>query len=136
MGDDSSRSFVKTLKNEWALLWEVFSEEESDESQKDAFESGKLDILGPEQIRDMTKALSEGRKRLNQKLETVNKELDQTSAKLESLRAKGQADDETLKRIHELHDLGQSVSDALVRLDDRLRLARQREEDLREEAQA
>lgn len=135
MGDDSSRSFVQSLKNEWALLWEVFSEEETDESHKDAFETGKLDILGPEQIRDMTKALSEGRRKLNQKLETVNKELDSNAAQLEQLRAQGKSDEDTVKRINELNDLGQSVSDALVRLDERLKMARQREEELREEAE-
>jgi hypothetical protein len=128
MGDDSSRSIVKALKNEWSLFWEaIHSEEISEDKNKDPFESGTLEALSLNQVREMTKALIEDRKKLNQKLESVAKEIDLNSAKLESLRLVGAEDSEMLKRIHELHDLCQSMSNALSRLDKKLRMMREKE---------
>ncbi|MBO9667472.1 MAG: hypothetical protein J7501_11755 [Bdellovibrio sp.] len=134
MGDDSSRSIVKSLKNEWALFWEAFQGEEVTDETKDAFESGKLEVLSLNQVREITKALIEDRKRLNQKLETLSKEIDLNSAKLESLRLVGGEEDETLKRIHELNDLGQSMAMALEKLDSQLRTVRNKEIEIQEEA--
>jgi DNA repair exonuclease SbcCD ATPase subunit len=134
MGDDSSRSIVKSLKNEWALFWEAFHGEEVTEETKDAFESGKLEVLSLSQVREITKALIEDRKRLNQKLETLSKEIDLNSAKLESLRLVGGEEDETLKRIHELNDLGQSMATAMEKLDSQLRAVRDKEVEIQEEA--
>lgn len=132
MGDDSrSRSMVGTLKNEWSLLMDMFQGE--DLEAKDAFETGKLEVLSLNQIRSMTKALSEDRKKINQRLESLNKELDLNAAKLESLRLGGQDHEQTLSRIHELTDLGQNLSEALDKLDSRLKEARQKEEELRED---
>ncbi|UXR64145.1 hypothetical protein EZJ49_13850 [Bdellovibrio bacteriovorus] len=138
MGDDSSRSIVKSLKNEWSLFLEAFqgedheSEKKSQDSQ-DAFAHGQLEVLDLDQIREMTKALVEDRKKLNQKLESLSKEIDLNSAKLESLRLVGGQEDETMNRISELHDLGQSMAQALQKLDKKLRSIREQEDRLNEE---
>jgi len=133
MGDGSSRGIVNALKHEWALLWEAFSgnDEETNESN-DAFCTGKLEVLTVAQVREITKSLSEGRKKLNQKLEILNKEIDLNTAKLESLSLVGGDKDATLKRINELSDIGQSLTDALMKLDDKLRLAREQEDEVSE----
>lgn len=132
MGDDSSRSIVKSLKNELSLFLEVFQGKEVDDS-KDAFETGKLEVLSLEQIREITRALLEDRKKINQKMESLSKEIDLNSSKLESLRLVGAEDEETLKRIHELNDLGQSMSLALTKLDKRLREIREQENKIQED---
>jgi hypothetical protein len=134
MGDDSSRSIVKALKNEWALFWESFHNE-SDESPEATGEmaNGKLEVLSLERVREITKALIEDRKRLNQKLESLSKEIDLNSAKLESLRLVGGEEDGTLKRIHELNDLGQNLAETLTKLDKKLREVREKENELQEE---
>lgn len=129
MGDDSSRSIIKALKNEWSLLLEAFQ----GDKEEDIFETGKLQVLGMEQIREMTKALVEDRKKINQKLESLSKEIDLNSAKLESLRLVGAEEDITLKRIHELNDLGQSMAQALSKLDKKLREIRATEDKIQEE---
>ncbi|MNL75896.1 hypothetical protein D3C87_2017750 [compost metagenome] len=82
------------------------------------------------QVREITKSLSEGRKKLNQKLEILNKEIDLNTAKLESLSLVGGDKDATLKRINELSDIGQNLTDALMKLDDKLRLAREQEDEV------
>lgn len=137
MGDDSSRadkSLVNSLKNEWSLFWESISGEEDEEQngekldgREDPFVTGKLSILTLAQIRAMTKALSQDRKRLHQKLESLHKELELNTAKLESLRLVGGQDEETIQRINELNDIGQTISDELAKLDSRLKLARDKE---------
>ncbi|MNJ91353.1 hypothetical protein D3C87_90040 [compost metagenome] len=128
---DGSRSIVKGLKSELSLFMEVFQGEDSE--SKDAFENGKLEVLSFEQIRAITKALSEDRKKLNQRLESLSKELDLNAAKLESLRLVGGDHETTLKRIHELNDLGQNISESLNKLDAKLKEARRQEEALKEE---
>lgn len=133
MGDDSSRSIVKSLKNEWALFWEAFQGEEEDGQAN--LESGKLEVLSLNQVREITKALIEDRKRINQKMETLTKEIDLNSAKLESLRLVGAEEDSTLARINELNDLGQSMAVALNKLDGQLRAVRDREIELHQEVE-
>ncbi|KHD88681.1 MAG: hypothetical protein OM95_07715 [Bdellovibrio sp. ArHS] len=131
MGDDSSRSIVKALKNEWSLFWEAF---QGDETQsEDSFKNGKLEVLTLEQIQEITKALVEDRKKLNQRMETVSKEIDLNSAKLESLRLVGAEDTETVSRINELTDLGHNMTTAMVKLDQKLRAIREQEDRLQDD---
>lgn len=131
MGDDSSKSILKSLKNEWSLFLEAFQgEEENKKSENEELEIEPLDL---EQIRQLTKALSDDRKKLNQKLESLSKEIDLNSAKLESLRLVGKEDQVVLQRIHELHDLGQGLAQAVTKLDLRLREMREQEDQINEE---
>ncbi|WII72518.1 hypothetical protein QJS83_01370 [Bdellovibrio sp. 22V] len=135
MGDDSSRSIVKALKNEWSLFWEAFQGEDKEVPAKTAEETldGKVEVLSLDQIREMTKALVEDRKKLNQKLESLSKEIDLNSAKLESLRLVGGEEDDTMKRITELHDMGQSMAMTLAKLDKQLREIREQEDRIHED---
>ncbi|WP_413289822.1 hypothetical protein [Bdellovibrio sp. HCB337] len=114
------------MKNEWALFWESIAGEEE---QEDSFETGKLEVLSLEQLHEITKALSQDRKRLNQKLESLNKELELNGAKLESIRLVGGQDEDTLKRINELSDIGQVLSEQLNKLDEKIKWTRLRQEE-------
>lgn len=137
MGDDSRKSIVQALKNEWSLFLEAFQKEDQPSDGKlkisDSFEAGKLELLGLNEVRELMRALTEDRKKLNQKLESLNKEIDLNTAKLESMRLAGAEDAEILKRIHELNDLGQSVANALGKVDRRLRAIRQKEDTLQQQ---
>jgi chromosome segregation ATPase len=131
MGDDSSRSILKSLKNEWSLFLEAFHGEEVPEGiDPDEVVVKPMDL---DQIRTITKHLVENRKKLNQKMESLSKEIDLNSAKLESLKLVGGEAEETLKRIHELHDLGQGIATALTKVDRRLRSIREQEDQINEE---
>jgi hypothetical protein len=137
MGDDSRKSIVQALKNEWSLFLEAFQKEDQPSDGKsrisDSFEASKLELLGLNEVRELMRALTDDRKKLNQKLESINKEIDLNTAKLESLRLVGAEDSEILKRIHELNDLGQSVANALGKVDRRLRAIRQKEDALQQQ---
>lgn len=137
MGDDSRKSIVQALKNEWSLFLEAFQKEDQPSDGKprisETFEASQLDLLGLNEVRELTRVLTDDRKKLNQKLESINKEIDLNTAKLESLRLVGAEDSEILKRIHELNDLGQSVANTLGKVDRRLRAIRQKEDSLQQQ---
>jgi chromosome segregation ATPase len=132
-GDTSQqRSFVAGLKTEWSLFWESILGDDVAEPLKDPFLSGKIETLSLDKVKAITKALSQDRKTLNQKLESLNKELDLNAAKLDSLRLVGGETEDTEAKINELSDLGQALSNQLTKIDERLKIARNRERDLRE----
>lgn len=129
MGDDShSRSLVHRMKNEWSLFWGSLAGEE-DESVETAMEDvDGLESMTLEDVRTLTRELSDDRKRLNQRLESLAKELELNSAKLESLKLVGGEPEETLGRMQELSEQGQQLSLEMARLDMRLRKARDLED--------
>jgi hypothetical protein len=127
MSDDGSRTIVKGLKHEWALFWESIT---GDPHAEDAFETGKLEVLNADQLHDITKALSQDRKRIHQKLESLHKELELNSVKLESLRLVGSEAEGTLKRITELNDIGQYLSEQLHKLDEKMKWAHSKQEQI------
>lgn len=127
MGDDSSRSIVRALKIEWSLFWEAFQKED-----KEILPVEKLEVMSLEQAREIAKALSNDRKLINQKLESLTKEIDLNSAKLEGLRLVGASVEDTLQRIEELNDLGQTMATSLAKVDEKLRKLRDRENTIRE----
>ena len=140
MEDDSrnSNSIVQSLKNEWSLFWESLTGEEGDPAAEsgevdEAFGSGELRVLSLDDVKRLTQELSQGRKTLNQRLESLSKEIELNAAKLESLRLVGGSDEETLAKINELNDLGQRLAQQLEDLDAKLRLARSEEDRLRQE---
>lgn len=122
MGDDSSKSIIKSLKKEWALFLEVFHGDEEKVSEVDeAFQMGNLEILSLEKVREITRNLTEDRKKLNQQLEVLSKELEKNSSKLESISLVGGDVTDTEKRIDELNNLGLSMTEALAKIDGKLR---------------
>lgn len=125
MGDDSSRSIVKALKNEWSLLWEALQRDKHDE---DDLEEG----INLELVKAETKALLQDRKKINEKLESLNKEIELNAAKLESLRLVGADSEPTLNRLNELSDVGQTLATLMQKVDSRLRDAREKEDKIQQ----
>jgi len=124
------------LKTEWALFWEtilgdVEGEEATDTESKDPFVNGKLETLSLEQIKVITRALSSDRKKVNQRLESLTKELEMNTAKLESLKLVGGEFEEPMQKINELSDQGQTLSEQLTKISERLKMARECEDVLK-----
>ena len=131
MGDDSRKPQMYSLKNEWTWLWESIVGD-SNESE-DSFETGQLRVLSLDDVRRLTRELSHGRRKLNRRLEMLTKELELNTTKLESLRLVGAEEAPLLQRIHALHEQGQRITQDLADLDEKLRIAREREQDIRVE---
>lgn len=125
-------SMLQSLKTEWQMFWHGLIGDDDAEAEPDAFITGKLETLSLDQLRELTRVLSQDRKKLNQKLESISKEIDLNSAKLESLRLVGGDTEETVERLNTLSDLGQKVSQELTLLDNKLKHTRKYEDQLRQ----
>ncbi|MFN9066210.1 MAG: hypothetical protein ACK5V3_03205 [Bdellovibrionales bacterium] len=124
MDPDGSNTKQNPLKIEWHLFWEGLFGDSSDKG-----ESSTLSPLSREKLNEITKELSSKRKQLHKQLETLNKELDANSVKLESLKLVGAETDETLQRISQLSDKGHALSEELEKLNAKLQFVREREKD-------
>ncbi len=130
-GSNTSNSLVNNLKNEWSLFWNSLSGDFVESETEDPFKTGKIQVLSLEQIRDITKALSKNRRLVNQKIESLNKEIELNSIKLETVRLVGTPDDEIVHRINDLSDQGQVLSQELSKIDERLKIIHHTEEQVR-----
>jgi methyl-accepting chemotaxis protein len=122
---------VNNLKNEWSLFWDSISGDFTESPDEDAFETGRVQVLTLDQVKEISRSLSKNRRQLNQKIESVNKEIENISMKLETLKLVGGEEEESLKKMNELSDQGQALSQELSRIDERLKAVRQAEEHLK-----
>jgi hypothetical protein len=127
-------SFVDGLKNEWSLFWDSLTGEDKPDEKDDAELLPPPSPLTLEQVKALTKALSADRKRLNLKLEEIRHRIEESSARLESLKMVGSSEEETFQLISELNDQGQKIAEQLNKVDERLRLARRREDEIKNSA--
>lgn len=114
-------SFVENLRSEWQMFWAGLK------PTVDEFDTAEIQPLDLPKIKALTKTLSEERKKLNRRLESIQKEIDLNTAKLESLKMVGASPEETVERISELTDAGQLVVDQLSKVDSRLDWARRQQ---------
>lgn len=132
--------FLDGLKNEWKLFWETLghSWEDGDSHGPDATPEqvqfqDKIQLLSQEQMNALTKALSQDRKRINQRIEKLNRELELSTLKLQSAKFVGIEFEKLEQSINELSDLGVALSLQLQNLDERLRIIREREQELKDQ---
>ncbi|MFP5520041.1 MAG: hypothetical protein ACLGGX_09070 [Bdellovibrionia bacterium] len=126
-----NKSFLDSLKTEWSLLWSNLVDEEpkvAPVNEKDL--ASKVKKLSAEQVRQLSKGLSLERKHLNMKLESTQKELELCHAKCESMKVVGADTTEMRERIESLTDQGVALSEALQKLDEQIRVIRNREQEL------
>jgi hypothetical protein len=132
---DSSKgepdSFVDSLKNEWNLFWESLVGENQEKETEILPAPTPLTL---EQVKALTKALSADRKRLNLKLEEIRRQIEENSARLETLKVVGGSEEETFHLLSELSDQGQKVSEQLHKVDERFKIARAREDEIKKAA--
>ena len=113
------------------MFWQGLIGDDESVEEQDPFVTGRLESLTLDQVRSLTKLMSGDRKKFNQKLESIQKEIDLNGAKLDSLRLVGGDTTDTLERLNQLSDMGQSLSHELAKLNERLKLAREREDLIR-----
>lgn len=125
---------VVNFMTEWNLFWDgLKGEDQAEPDLNDPFVTGKLQSLTLVQIKEMTKALSQGRRKLNQKMEILSKEIENSTQTVESLKLVGGEPSEIEKKINDLNDQGQQLSLQLQQLNERLKWARRREDELKKE---
>lgn len=114
--------FFENLMTEWNLFWGGIRPEIIETDEFDRSEVQGLDL---NRIKALTKTLSDERKKINRHLESIKKEIDLNTAKLDSLKLVGADTADTTQRIVELNDLGEQLSAQLSKLDQRLNIARE-----------
>lgn len=119
-------SFVENFLNEWQLFWQGLAPG----VPEDEFDKAEISPLDLPKIKALTKTLSDERKKLNRRLESIQKEIDLNTAKLESLKVVGADPQDTVARLSELTDIGQLVSEQLTKLDHRLEWARKQQTEM------
>jgi hypothetical protein len=108
------------LVHEWQLFWAgIVGDPEVTGDLSDPFVSGKLEALTLPQVREMTRVLSQDRKQLNQKLEFIQKQLGESNV--------AQGSSNTLESFS---DQGQAIIQELEKLNEKLKWARRREDQL------
>jgi hypothetical protein len=131
-----AQTFLDGLKNEWKLFWQTLGEHdivgEHEVAGEEDFYAKKVSTLELEQVYQLSKALSQDRKLLNQKLEKLNRDLELHSIKLESSRLLGEEDPRLLQKINDLSDLGEIMIQQLNLIDNNLRIVREQEIHLKE----
>lgn len=131
MNDEGdSRSIVYKLKNEWSLFWGSIAGDESGEASEDAEDPDPITL---DDVRQVNRELSESRQKLNQKLESLSREIDLNQAKLESMKLVGADPDEILGRLQELNDQGEKLSGELANFDEKIKATRELEDQFRRE---
>lgn len=135
VAEQADQSFLDELKEEWNLFWASIKGDDHEDGPEsdDPFVNGPYQDLNLEQVKDMKKSLSSDKKRLNQRLEALKKEMDMLSARIENLKMVGADIEETQNMLLELNDFGQSLSEQLNKLDRRIQQAREREQALKEQ---
>lgn len=133
--EQEDQSFLEELKEEWNLFWASIKGDDHEDGPEsdDPFMNGPYQDLTLEQVKDMKKSLSSDKKRLNQRLEALAKEIDTLSARIENLKIVGGDIEETQNLLLELNDFGQNLSEQLSKLDRRIKQARDREQFLKEQ---
>lgn len=130
-------SFLENIKTEWSLFWaglageDEKAAEETEIKFEDPFETGKLRVLTIEQVKKITRALSQDRKKINQRIEQINREIELNSERMESINLVGGDANETIDEINKLNDLGMKLSLQLQKVNLQLDRFRIREDELK-----
>jgi chromosome segregation ATPase len=133
-GSRSSKKAISELKAEWNLFWDGLFQEsnlEIEENTKKEKDLARIEALTLDEIKEISKELSKERKKLHQQMEHLNKEIELSTAKIESLNLVGGNTSETSARLSELNDQGEELARQMSQVNKRIEWARQREADLK-----
>lgn len=117
--------------SEWKLFWAGLLGEEPEIEKRDEKLISKVHELSQAKIKTLIKTLSDDRHSLNHELERVIEETDLLTSKLEAQRLVGGDISDLEKSLVELNNLGESLTLQLEQLDQKLKIIRQRDNDLK-----
>jgi hypothetical protein len=128
-------SFLDNFKTEWKLFWHgIIGEDENPNESKPSqnpFSPDRMRLLTVEQIKQITRALSQDRKRLHQRIEEIQKEIDVLSENIESQELVGSNTNPTILQIQKLSDIGHQLSQQLENVNNQLDRFHDRELELK-----
>ena len=120
-----TKTSTSPFRIEWSLFWGGLLGDHDKTSGEDP-----LKALTRDQVSKLIKDLSAQRKKLHKEIESVNKEMEIHTSKLESLALVGGNLEETEARLNQLSDMGQALSSELHTLNQKLKWVRSHEKEL------
>ncbi len=120
---------IKTSTNPFRIEWSLFWGGLLGDNEKE-LGADPLKALTRDQLLKLIKDLSAQRKHLHKQIESVNKEIEENTEKLESLELVGSSQEDTISRLNQLGDLGQALSSELNTLNQKLKWVRTHEKEI------
>lgn len=129
---EEAGSFLENIKIEWKMFWlGLVGEDEAADEAEQLLKTDKLNLLSIEQLKQITRTLSQDRKRINQRIEQIHAEIEMNNERLESIQLVGGDTESTLEEINKLSDIGQKLSLQLQKIDEQMHQIHLREDELK-----
>jgi methyl-accepting chemotaxis protein len=129
---EEAGSFLENIKIEWNMFWlGLVGEDEAADEAEQLLKTDKLNLLSIEQLKQITRTLSQDRKRINQRIEQIHAEIEMNNERLESIQLVGGDTESTLEEINKLSDIGQKLSLQLQKIDEQMHQIHLREDELK-----
>lgn len=119
-------AFLQSLKDEWELFWASFTEE-APEQKPLVLTAAEIEIshLSPDELNDLVKKMSSYKKKIHQRIEDIQSEIDETKQKVESVMLVGGDTQDIIEDIEALEDEGFELTEEIQKIDAKLKLVRQ-----------
>lgn len=121
MSEGSRDSKTSSLRQEWSILIQSFIEEDN---LSDTPNRNKEQILSFAEIKAYSRHLSEKRKTLNKQIEEIKETIEERQVTLENLILVKSDTSDILQEIEKLNQQGETLSQELLKLDQKTRSLR------------
>lgn len=126
-------NYLADFLKQWKMFWRIKNKPRTRKKVKspEMYFNGKLENLSIIQVQSLAKDLSENRKCIQHKMDTVKQDLELTLKNLETLRLVKSEEKNTLEKIEHLTTQGQVLNDELEKINQKLKWIRNQEERLK-----
>ena len=121
---NSGQPISSTLAAEWSLLLHSFAEADSDQKEK-LLNNIKTIGLDANSLKNIKKNLSDQRRQMNQRMETIKTHIDELHAVIENLELVKSDQEDIQKQIHQLITEGEQISEQVVLIEKELKRIRE-----------
>jgi len=121
---NSGQPISSTLAAEWSLLLHSFAEADSDQKEK-LLNNIKTIGLDANSLKNIKKSLSDQRRQMNQRMESIKTHIDELHAVIENLELVKSDPEDIQKQIHQLIAEGEQISEQVVLIEKELKRIRE-----------
>ena len=121
---NSGQPISSTLAAEWSLLLHSFAEADSDQKEK-LLNNIKTIGLDANSLKNIKKSLSDQRRQMNQRMESIKTHIDELHAVIENLELVKSDPEDIQKQIHQLITEGEQISEQVVLIEKELKRIRE-----------
>lgn len=120
----SGQPVSSSLAAEWSLLLHSFAEADSDQKEK-LLNNIKTIGLDANSLKNIKKSLSDQRRQMNQRMESIKTHIDELHAVIENLELVKSDPEDIQKQIHQLIAEGEQITEQVVLIEKELKRIRE-----------